>query len=59
MDQSMAHGWASTCKRAEDRALLQSKSYSPASTVMRHAFVLASASDGTRAGNENLKKLLC
>jgi hypothetical protein len=33
-------------------------SFSPASTVMRHAFVLASALDGTRVGNENLKKLL-
>ena len=49
----------STCKHAEDSALLLANSFSPASTVMRHAFVMASALDGMRAGNENLKKLLC
>jgi hypothetical protein len=43
---AMAHGWPSTCKHAEDSALLLSNSFSPASTVMRHAFVMASALDG-------------
>jgi len=42
----MAQGWPSTCKRAEDSALLLSNSFSPASTVMRHAFVMAWALDG-------------
>jgi hypothetical protein len=32
--------------------------FSPASAVMRHACEMASALDGTRVGNENLKKLL-
>jgi hypothetical protein len=55
----VGHHKPSTCAVEEDSALLMCLSFSPASTVMRHALCDGfGVLDGTRAGDENLKKLL-